>query len=72
MGMRLNTAQMQYIAAPFSQVYEKWCKGKGMTPNIVTLPSGAKAMWVGETTADSIVVYYHGRHSNIDSYGISY
>lgn len=57
---RMSTTQLQYLNPSFLQVYEKWCKEKGFQPNVVTLDSGVKAMWVGETTAKTIVIYYHG------------
>ncbi|ETI27916.1 hypothetical protein G647_00365 [Cladophialophora carrionii CBS 160.54] len=67
MVQRLSTLQLQYIGAPFSKVYEKWCKDTGMQPNFVTLKSGVKAFWVGDPqTAKYICVYYHGGGFSLD------
>ncbi|RFU81048.1 alpha beta hydrolase fold [Trichoderma arundinaceum] len=52
--------QTVYLAKPFSTVYEGYCKTKGIQPEIVTLPSGCKAFWMGKSTARNIVIYFHG------------
>ena len=53
-------AQLQFLEDPFSTTYEKYCKEKGITVDIVRLPSGAEAFWVGDKTAETIVVHFHG------------
>jgi hypothetical protein len=52
----------RYIAEPFSKVYEKWAQSNGYQPEFVSLKSGCKAFWMGDSkTAKHIVVYYHGK-----------
>ena len=51
----------RYIGEPFHKIYEKWCHGKGIQPELVTLKSGIKAFWMGDhKTAKYIMIYYHG------------
>ncbi|EXJ72761.1 uncharacterized protein A1O5_03908 [Cladophialophora psammophila CBS 110553] len=67
MMKRFSTLQLQYIGAPFSTIYEKWCKDAGVTPEFVTLKSGCKAFWVGDpSTANYVCVYYHGGGFSLD------
>jgi len=57
----------RYIAEPFSKVYEKWAQSNGYQPEFVTLKSGCKAFWMGDSkTAKHIVVYYHGGGFSLD------
>ncbi|KAH8810996.1 Alpha/Beta hydrolase protein [Xylogone sp. PMI_703] len=60
MFTRISTAQLQYLTSPFTTVYTTRCQKKGVNTEIVTLPSGCKAFWVGDKTAKNIVIYFHG------------
>ncbi|RMZ77564.1 hypothetical protein DV737_g4290, partial [Chaetothyriales sp. CBS 132003] len=63
---RFSTAQLQYISAPFSQIYEVWCKKNNVTPNKVLLNTGTEAFWVGDPKAEYVVIYYHGGGFSLD------
>ncbi|KIW78759.1 hypothetical protein Z517_08598 [Fonsecaea pedrosoi CBS 271.37] len=67
MVKRFTTLQLQYLGAPFSKIYEKWCKGAHVQPEFVTLKSGCKAFWVGDPkTAKYVCVYFHGGGFSLD------
>ncbi|OQU97655.1 hypothetical protein CLAIMM_03550 [Cladophialophora immunda] len=67
MVQRFSTLQLQYIGAPFSTIYEKWCKSAGVQPEFVTLKSGCKAFWMGDPkTAKYVCVYFHGGGFSLD------
>ncbi|RVX75743.1 hypothetical protein B0A52_00099 [Exophiala mesophila] len=58
---RFSTLQLQYIGLSFGKVYEKWAGQNNLSPEFITLPSGARAFWLGDyKSAKYITVYFHG------------
>jgi hypothetical protein len=50
-----------YLSPSYRRNYEKFCKEKGLRPNIVTFKSGFEAFWMGKPDAEYVFVYFHGR-----------
>ena len=62
----LSIPQLQWLGA-FEPKYIAFCKKIGQTPDIVTLKSGVKCMWLGERKADNVCLYFHGGGYNLDA-----
>ena len=59
---RQSTAQTQNLFGGSREAnYLAWMKQQGIAPWTVTLADGAtKAFWIGDSHAESVVVYLHG------------
>jgi len=42
------------------QLYLDASKSKDVEPQIVNLPSGANAFWIGDKNTREVIIYYHG------------
>ncbi|KAL4892005.1 alpha/beta-hydrolase [Aspergillus ambiguus] len=40
--------------------YRKFCTCIGLTPDTVTLEDGTRGHWIGDRSADKVVLYFHG------------
>ncbi|PVI02934.1 alpha/beta-hydrolase [Periconia macrospinosa] len=56
----LNTAQERYLNGTSTPVYLKYAKDNGFTPESVTLPGGAQAHWIGDSSAKKVILWFHG------------
>lgn len=54
-------AQDRYMNPLLSEVYTKFAKKQGFTPDSVTLPSGCLAHWIGDRRAEKVILYLHGK-----------
>src|SRR5271156_4305843 len=62
----MNVRQLQYLTPPFETTYSKFCASNKLKADIVTLPSGTKAFFIGERTAANIALYFHGGGFSLD------
>jgi hypothetical protein len=56
----LDTAQERYMNGTTTPVYLKWAQDNNIVPESVTLASGAQAHWIGNSTAQKVILYFHG------------
>ncbi|MCJ1472658.1 hypothetical protein MMC13_001307 [Lambiella insularis] len=57
---RLSPAQLQFMMGSSKDNYLKFAKAKGFEPNVVAIPHGTDAFWIGSPAAGRIVVWFHG------------
>ncbi|KAI6824587.1 hypothetical protein KC340_g2931 [Hortaea werneckii] len=52
--------QRQWLAKPTADGYISFANKSGFTPEVVQLPHGAKACWIGAKDAKTVVYFLHG------------
>ncbi|KAI7203186.1 hypothetical protein KC316_g7802 [Hortaea werneckii] len=52
--------QRQWLAEPTADGYVSFANKSGFTPEVVQLPHGAKACWIGAKDAKTVVYFLHG------------
>ncbi|OGM44054.1 hypothetical protein ABOM_007794 [Aspergillus bombycis] len=57
---RLSVLQFQSLSPPTDQLYEKYARSLGNTPQTVALECGGKGHWIGDRHATYVLVWYHG------------
>jgi len=60
----LDTAQERYMNGTTTPIYLKWAQDNNITPESVTLASGTQAHWIGSSTAQKVILYFHGMSSS--------
>lgn len=51
----------RHIFPPTNEVYDDFAKKRGLEPDTVKLEHGGLGHWVGDKTAEDVVVYFHGK-----------
>ncbi|TVY86225.1 ATP-dependent RNA helicase, partial [Lachnellula willkommii] len=60
MTRRASARQQHYISAPTDDNYIIACKKRGVQPNSITLEDGTRANWIGDPTAEKVLINFHG------------
>ncbi|TVY17975.1 Steryl acetyl hydrolase 1 [Lachnellula arida] len=60
MTRRASARQQHYISAPTDDNYITACKKRGVQPNSITLEDGTRANWIGDPTAEKLLINFHG------------
>ena len=64
--LKNSTVRQQQTLTPFlDEAYESFAKQKGFRPSNVELSDGTKAFWVGNTSAEKVILWFHGGGYNI-------
>ena len=42
--------------------YRRFCSAVGLTPDTVTLDDGTRGHWIGDRSAEKVLVFFHGKH----------
>lgn len=48
------------MTPPVDSTYPAYAKEKGFEPEIVTMPSGMKGYWIGDSKSEDVVIWFHG------------
>ncbi|KAK7890701.1 hypothetical protein LTR67_007910 [Exophiala xenobiotica] len=56
----MSLRQAQWIDPTFIDAYKKWCSKHGIAMNIAIISQSTKGFWLGNPTADYVMVYFHG------------
>jgi hypothetical protein len=54
------TYSLRWIDPTFIDAYKKWCSKHGIATNITIISQSTKGFWLGNPTADNVMVYFHG------------
>ena len=54
------TCNLRWIDPTFMDAYKKWCSKHGIAMNIAIISQNTKGLWLGDPTADYVMVYFHG------------
>ncbi|TVY39921.1 Steryl acetyl hydrolase [Lachnellula subtilissima] len=57
---RASVRQQHYIAAPTDDNYITACKKRGVQPNSIILSDGTRANWIGDPSAEKLIINFHG------------
>lgn len=55
----------QHIGADLDVAYPAFAKERGFIPKDVTLPDGTKAYWLGDPSAEKVIIWFHGGGYNL-------
>ncbi|OOF92897.1 hypothetical protein ASPCADRAFT_133284 [Aspergillus carbonarius ITEM 5010] len=58
--VRLTVAQMQYALPTTNKNYERYVRKHKLPCKTVDLGDGALGHWIGDQTADNVLIWYHG------------
>lgn len=59
----LGTEQTQFLIPTTDKVYNLVTKAKRITPKTVDLGNGAQGHWIGQSQANNVMLYIHGKHT---------
>ncbi len=58
---------ISYLMEPTDDAYAIACKKRGVKPNSEILEDGTRAHWIGDSTAQKIIINFHGLHPYVTS-----
>lgn len=56
----MSLTQAQWIDPTFMDAYKKWCSKHRIVMNVAIISQYTKGLWLGDPTADYVMVYFHG------------
>ncbi|KAK4695550.1 hypothetical protein P7C71_g2233, partial [Lecanoromycetidae sp. Uapishka_2] len=60
-----TTRQLQAISPNLEEVYLAFAKDQGFEPKNITLSDGNKAYWIGDPSAEKVILWFHGGGYNL-------
>ena len=54
------TGRNRWISPATDVLYEKYARSMRLIPETVDLGNGAKGHWIGDKTAQNVLIWYHG------------
>ncbi len=59
-AITMLTYNLRWIDPTFMDAYKKWCSKHRIVMNVAIISQYTKGLWLGDPTADYVMVYFHG------------